>query len=79
MPTSIFLRAKGVPLQHYVGSTEDLKRRLQKHQTTTNGYTAQRADWALHWYCAFPAGPAARDFEHDLKSGSTRAFTKRHL
>lgn len=73
------LRAKGDPTQHYVGSTEDLKRRIQEHQTATQGYTAQRTDWTLHWYCAFQEAAAARAFERYLKSGSGRAFTKRHL
>jgi len=73
------LRAKGDATQHYVGYSADLRSRLKEHASATRGYTSQRDDWALHWYCAFHEEPSARAFERYLKSGSGRAFARRHL
>ena len=73
------LRSAGTPARHYVGYTADLKRRLREHQSAATGHTAQRADWQLHWYCAFQHETAARAFAQYHKSGSGRAIAKRHL
>jgi len=73
------LRSKGDPSRHYVGYTADLKRRIAEHRSARQGFTVERDDWVLHWYCAFAEEPAARAFEQYLKSGSGRAFSKRHL
>jgi len=73
------LRSKSDLSRHYVGYTADLKRRIKEHHSATQGFTAECGDWELHWYCAFQDETAARAFEKYLKSGSGRAFSKRHL
>ena len=63
---------------YYVGSTRDLKRRMSEHQSGQNRATKGRT-WKLHCYFAFNEDKIAREFEKYLKTGSGRAFIKRHL
>ncbi len=63
----------------YVGCTENLKERLQRHN---NGYvpaTKSRRPVTLVTYIVFKNKYKAFEFEKYLKSGSVRAFTSRHL
>ena len=64
---------------YYVGCTDNLKDRLNRHQ---NGYipaTAKRLPVKLEFYLAIPDKYIAFKFEKYLKSGSGRAFIKKHL
>ncbi len=63
----------------YTGFTTDLKTRLKKHNNDTSGYTAKFRPWIISWYCAFNNEKNARKFELYLKTGSGRAFIKRHI
>ena len=63
----------------YIGCTKDLKDRIVKH---TKGYvfsTKHRRPVKLDYYFAFSNRYVAFKFEKYLKSGSGRAFTKRHF
>lgn len=63
----------------YVGCTNDLKERFMKHK---NGFviaTKNRRPVNLHCYFAFQSKYTAYEFEKYLKSGSGRAFAKRHF
>jgi predicted GIY-YIG superfamily endonuclease len=63
----------------YVGCTDDLKERIERH---TNGYvpaTKERRPLKLDVYLAFKDKYKAFNFEKYLKSGSGRAFMKKHL
>jgi len=63
----------------YTGFSEDLKERINRH---TCGYvpaTKSRLPVKLVFYCAFTDKYKALAFEKYLKSGSGRAFMKRHL
>ena len=63
----------------YIGSTEDLKRRLQEHNRGEVRYTSSKIPYRLVWYCAFRDKKKALVFEKYLKQGSGFAFTKKHL
>ncbi len=63
----------------YTGCTENLKDRLKRHK---NGYvttTTDRLPVDLISYTAFTDKYKAFDFEKYLKSGSGRAFIKKHF
>jgi putative endonuclease len=63
----------------YIGQTADLKERFERHQ---NGYvpsTKGRRPVSIIHYSAFTDNYKAIEFEKYLKSGSGRAFTKKHL
>jgi len=63
----------------YIGCTDDLKDRLSRHQKGFVPATEDRLPVKLASYFAFPNKYKAHEFEKYLKSGSGRAFTKRHL
>jgi predicted GIY-YIG superfamily endonuclease len=63
----------------YVGSTRELDQRLKIHNQRGSIHTAKFAPWELVWHAAFPTRSAAEKFEAYLKTGSGRAFAKRHL
>ena len=63
----------------YVGITEDLKSRLKEHNAGEVFHTTKFKPWKLKNYIAFDDHKKAHEFEKYLKSGSGRAFTKRHF
>jgi predicted GIY-YIG superfamily endonuclease len=73
------LRSKSHPSERYVGSTNDLKKRLLDHNRGDSPHTARFAPWNLAAYFAFQEKEKALAFERYLKTGSGRAFAKRHF
>jgi len=69
----------GHPNQHYIGLTRDLKKRLKDHNEGRSKHTFKFAPWKLAAYFAFADEKTAGAFEQYLKSGSGKAFLKRHL
>ncbi|MDO8560066.1 MAG: GIY-YIG nuclease family protein [bacterium] len=64
---------------YYVGCTNDLKDRLERHAKGQVISTKNRLPIQLVAYTAFANKYVAFNFEKYLKSGSGRAFLKRHL
>lgn len=67
------------PSRHYVGITNDVRSRLEWHNHGPCGYTTSDRPWSLAVLIEFPTEQQAVRFEHYLKSGSGRAFAKRHV
>ena len=63
----------------YSGCTNDLKDRLHRHSTKQTKATADRLPIKLVSYIAFLEKHKAYAYEKYLKSGSGRAFLKRHV
>ena len=63
----------------YIGCTEDLKSRLEKHNKGDVPHTAKFRPWKVETYIAFESEEKSIAFEHYLKSGSGHAFAKRHF
>jgi putative endonuclease len=64
---------------YYVGCTDDIKDRFERHQKGYIPATANRLPVNLDFYFAIDNKYKAFEFEKYLKSGSGRTFTKRHL
>jgi len=62
----------------YVGCTSDLKDRIERHQKGQVPATANLLPIELISYFAFKDKYIAYNFEKYLKSGSGRAFIKKH-
>jgi len=73
------LRSKTHPAQTYTGSTGDLRKRIAEHNAGKSIHTNKFKPWELITYLALPEKHLAENFERYLKSGSGRAFAKRHL
>ena len=63
----------------YVGLTSDVEARLADHNMGRCPHTSSYRPWHLHVVIEFPDEHRAIRFEHYLKSGSGRAFAKRHF
>jgi len=63
----------------YVGSTADLKIRLQEHNRGKVRYTSSKTPYKLIWYDAFREKKKSLDFEKYLKQGSGFAFARKRL
>ena len=56
--------------RHYIGSTADLDARLDAHNAGKVSHTSKHTPWRVETAVAF---------ERYLKSGSGRAFSRRHF
>jgi predicted GIY-YIG superfamily endonuclease len=65
--------------RHYVGVTSEPNRRLRWHNESRSGHTIAHRPWSIVVSIEFPTERQARQFERYLKSGSGRAFAKRHF
>ena len=63
----------------YIGCTNNLKTRIEKHNQGEVTATRDRLPVRLTAYFAFKNKYTAFNFEKYLKSGSGRAFLKKHL
>jgi len=73
------LRSIDHPNQRYIGCTADLKARLAKHNAGEVPHTTKFKPWKIETYFAFETKEKAVAFEAYLKTGSGRAFAKRHF
>ncbi len=64
---------------YYVGCTNDLKDRISRHIKGQIPATAKRLPIKLDFYFAINDKYRAFNFEKYLKSGSGRAFIKKHF
>jgi putative endonuclease len=65
--------------QFYTDLTDNLRKRVETHNSGGVLHTAKWPPWRLKAYIAFSDRARAAQFERYLKSASGRAFTKKHL
>lgn len=63
----------------YVGMTEDVLARLDKHNAGGVPHTSKFKPWRMKTYVTFSDDAQAAAFEKYLKSASGRAFAKKRL
>ena len=73
------LKSLSHPNRRYIGSTEDLKARLEAHNQGRVRYTSKYPPWVVHVALRFADSKRAEEFERYLKTGSGHAFANRHL
>ena len=73
------LRSDSDPTRHYVGSTSDVASRLEWHNFGPDGQTRRHRPWKPIVVIEFSSESVAIRFERYLKSGSGRAFARRHF
>jgi putative endonuclease len=65
--------------RYYIGITDDVLARLAKHNAREVPHSSKYGPWRIKTYVAFSDERRAFAFEKYLKSGSGRAFAKKHL
>jgi putative endonuclease len=78
MVTVYVLRSQST-MQHYVGITKNLPRRLEEHNQGRNRATRNRGPWNLLYTEQCPDYASARKHERFLKSGPGHAFIKQRV
>jgi putative endonuclease len=73
------LQSIASPENGYTGATQNLRRRLQQHNSGENRSTAADAPFRVVFAAAFPTKVTALAFESYLKTGSGIAFGRKRL
>jgi predicted GIY-YIG superfamily endonuclease len=73
------LKSKNHQDEYYTGITKDVEKRLKYHNSGLSPYSSKFKPWELITYIAFSDSTKAHKFERYIKSGSGRAFAKKHL
>ena len=73
------LESEAVPARFYVGVTSDVDRRVNEHNAGKSVHTNKFKPWTLSICIGFSDRAKALRLEQDLKSGSGRAFAKKHF
>jgi putative endonuclease len=63
----------------YYGFTENLRQRLQEHNSGKSSHTFKNRPWRIKTAIAFTNMTQALAFEKYIKSHSGRAFASKHL
>jgi putative endonuclease len=79
-PSCVYvLESVNEPARHYTGITSNAGARLQSHNAGLCRHTAKHRPWWLLVAIEFTDTDTAIRFEKYLKSGSGRAFARRHF
>lgn len=73
------LRSRDGAQRPYVGITSNVAERLAAHNRGDSPHTSKYGQWELVVSIEFADERRALEFERYLKSGSGRAFAKRHF
>jgi predicted GIY-YIG superfamily endonuclease len=73
------IRSIGIPTRYYSGLTSNVDDRTAAHNAGLSPHTASGRPWELIAAVEFANQERATAFERYLKTGSGRAFAKRHL
>ena len=73
------LRSVPCPARYYTGVTSDMQQRLDTHNRGGSMHTAALRPWQLVAAIELTNQTCATQFEQYLKTGSGRAFAKRHF
>ena len=79
MRTVYLLRGINHSSRTYVGVTDDLPSRLKQHNSGQSPHSSKFAPWQCVLSVQFKDNWKADAFERYLKTGSGRAFAKRHF
>ena len=74
-----FIKSLKNPTKTYIGFTNNIEQRLEKHNSGASIYTSDFRPWKLVTYVAFESEQKALDFEKYVKVGSGYAFAKKRL
>ena len=77
--TVYLLQSERDPSRYYTGFTTDPVRRLAQHNEGLSAHTSDGRPWRVIVSIEFADAKKAATFETYLKSGSGRAFARRHF
>jgi len=63
--------------KYYVGSCEDVNKRLIKHNTNYSGFTGRTLDWAIKYTAQFESKKDALKRERQIKGWKSRTMIEK--
>jgi putative endonuclease len=63
--------------RYYIGSCEDVNKRLVKHNTNHAGFTGRTGDWEIKWVEERPDKSAALKREKQIKNWKSRIMIEK--
>lgn len=79
-PNTVYILKSGRHVnRYYTGVTSDIVRRLEFHNAGESKHTATGCPWRVVATIQFTDDGRAEEFEAYLKTGSGRAFARRHF
>jgi putative endonuclease len=63
--------------KYYVGSCENVNKRLIKHNTNHSGFTGKTGDWIIKWTEEHPDKSAALKREKQIKAWKSRKMIEK--
>ena len=73
------IRSISNPEQIYIGCTNNLKSRLDTHNSGKVFHTSKYKSWYLEFYSAFKTAELAFAFENYLKTPNGKQLARRHF
>ena len=73
------IKSKKSPNQKYIGHTDNLRERLETHNSGGSTHTRNYRPWKLEMFFCFSDKLKATAFEKYLKSWTGRAFAKKRF
>ena len=77
MPHFVYILQSQKNGSYYVGSTQDLDSRLERHNQGRSKYTKANRPWQLIYYEEFADRSSAVKRENEIKSKKRRAFIEK--
>ncbi|WP_438962736.1 GIY-YIG nuclease family protein [Nonlabens sp.] len=63
--------------RYYIGSSQDVERRLKKHLASNKGFTARAKDWVIKYTEKFQSKNEALQRENQIKKWKSRAMIEK--
>ena len=60
--------------RHYIGSCDELKKRVERHNESRVPSTKFGVPWTLKWFCEHPSRSEARKLELKIKGRGAKRF-----
>ncbi|HUD09548.1 MAG TPA: GIY-YIG nuclease family protein [Patescibacteria group bacterium] len=73
----VYILQSLVNSRYYIGSTDDIKRRIEKHNSGKSTYTRLTRPFKLMFYQEYPTLTKARQIEYKLKQLKSKQIIER--
>ncbi len=73
----VYILYSSIKDRYYVGSCEDVNKRLVKHNTNHAGFTGKTGDWVIKWTEALPDKSTALKRENQIKTWKSRKMIEK--
>ncbi|MBX2907866.1 MAG: GIY-YIG nuclease family protein [Taibaiella sp.] len=60
--------------KYYTGHTEDIKKRMNEHNSGMSTFTSKTNDWVVKYFESFPTREAAMKREKEIKNKKSRKY-----